>query len=339
MKDKTDRIECLAPPGNVSQTAVVYRDERYTLGQESGRSYLSANGGRYILSCHPYEPCLYITNERGGMTAVHNAFDPSVVLERFAAGKTVTSITGREYDARDFCRMVEYAAGMADIQIDEAEKVFGGRAKKKAPESEEKKGITAVSEMSPRPEPGRIIGDDPFYEVIAEYPDCAVDCCLVKNGHNAAGLNAHRDALLCACRELLADENGEAIWHYDVGKADARRIPAEELLSLPEEPWTGPERHSKSGVTWFRQVTDGGRRPYWQALLIPPAGRRYTADDFRKINAALFPNGTEGLEAFEWTTDWSDYFDDGREWWGTLCLTVYDRSLDRFAVILASATD
>ena len=42
---------------------------------------------------------------------------------------------------------------------------------------------------------------------------------------------------------------------------------------------------------------------------------------------------------YEWTTDWSDYFDEGREWWGTLCLTVYDKTLGRFAVILASATD
>ncbi len=72
---------------------------------------------------------------------------------------------------------------------------------------------------------------------------------------------------------------------------------------------------------------------------MPPAGRCCTADDFWKINAALFPKGQDELEVFEWTTDWSDYFDDGREWWGTLCLTVYDKSLDRFAVIMASATD
>ncbi|MBR1842280.1 MAG: hypothetical protein IJ788_03280, partial [Oscillospiraceae bacterium] len=50
-------------------------------------------------------------------------------------------------------------------------------------------------------------------------------------------------------------------------------------------------------------------------------------------------NGTDGLEVFEWTTDWSDYFDEGHEWWGALCFTVYDKTLDRFAVIMASATD
>ena len=61
--------------------------------------------------------------------------------------------------------------------------------------------------------------------------------------------------------------------------------------------------------------------------------------DFDRLNAALFPEGTEGLEVYEWTTDWSEYFDEGREWWGTLCLTVYDKGMDRFVVILASATD
>ena len=61
--------------------------------------------------------------------------------------------------------------------------------------------------------------------------------------------------------------------------------------------------------------------------------------DFDRVNAALFPNGTNELEVYEWTTDWSDYFDEGHEWWGALCFTVYDKTLDRFAVIMASATD
>ena len=75
------------------------------------------------------------------------------------------------------------------------------------------------------------------------------------------------------------------------------------------------------------------------AFLHPPHGVRYTDADFDRVNAALFPKGTDALEVYRWTTDWSEYFDDGREWWGTLCLTVYDKKPDRFVVILASATD
>ncbi len=331
-----------APPPDGSKAVVVYRDERYTLGLEGGQPYLSANGARYVLSCHPYEPCLYVADERGGMTAVHNAFDPLDVLECFADGKTVASITGREYDAKDFCRMVEYAAGLYDVQIDEAEKVFHGRAKEKTqkPEKEpKKKEKTVAAEKSPRPEFCRIIEDDPFCELIAGYPDAAVDYCLVANEHIGTGLNAHRDALLRACRKLFVDENDEAIWHFDVGKADGKLIPAKDLFALPEELRTGTDRHPTGDASRYGQVTDGGSRPYWQAFLMPPGGRRYTADDFREVNAALFPKGQDELEVFTWTTDWSDYFDEGREWWGTLCLTVYDKTLDRFVVIMASATD
>ena len=78
---------------------------------------------------------------------------------------------------------------------------------------------------------------------------------------------------------------------------------------------------------------------YRGAFLYPPHGVRYTDADFDRLNAALFPRGTDGLEVYRWTTDWSNYFDDGHEWWGTLCLTVYDKRMGRYAVILASATD
>lgn len=89
----------------------------------------------------------------------------------------------------------------------------------------------------------------------------------------------------------------------------------------------------------FSSSYQEGKLNYRKAFLYPPHENSYSGADFVKVNAALFPNGTGQLEVYEWTTDWSDYFDDGHEWWGTLCLTIYDKSLDRFDVILASATD
>ena len=296
---------------------IVYQDERYVLGQGDGLPFIRINGDAYKLTCHPYEPCLYITDMNGELTAVHNAFDPSGVLQAFSVGMTVTSITGTEYDAKDFCRMVEYAAGMINVQIDEAERVFCGREKKQKPAPQEKKEKIAAAAEAPRPELGRIIEKDPAYDLISEYPDCVIDWCLVKN-EEVKGRNAHRFALLWASRKLFVDDNGEVIWHFDVGKADAKQINAAEL---------------------FAPVEKGEKLNYRKAFLCPPYTVSYTDADFDKINAALFPNGTDGLEAFEWTTDWSEYFDEGHEWWGMLCLTVYDKSLDRFAVIMASATD
>ncbi|MBO4476589.1 MAG: hypothetical protein J5737_07715 [Bacteroidales bacterium] len=294
----------------------VYSDGRYTLGKEDGLPYIIINGSRYRLTCHPYEPCLYITDELEVLTAVHNAFDPDSVLREFAGGRTVTSITGREYDAADFCRMVEYASGMVDIQIDYAEKVFGDRPKKKNPQPEKKKKDSFDGKEC-RPESGRVIENDPAYDVIARYPDSVVDYCIVQSDPGCHGRNEHWTALVWASVKLFIDVDDEVIWHYDAAKADARQISVREL---------------------FAPVSEEGMN-YRKAFLRPPYPNGYTDADFDCVNAALFPNGTEGLEVFEWTTGWSEYFDEGHEWWGTLCLTVLDKTLDRIVVIMASATD
>ena len=40
---------------------------------------------------------------------IHNAFDPDHVIDAFAKGENVGSITGKSYNAKEFCRMIEYA--------------------------------------------------------------------------------------------------------------------------------------------------------------------------------------------------------------------------------------
>lgn len=296
----------------------VYRDGRYVLGREDGVPYMTAAGEKFTLSCHPYEPCLYITDKNGNMTAVHNAFDPSSVLWAFSKGMTVTSITGREYDALDFCKMVEYAEGMFNIGIDEAEKVFGDSPKKKNPEPKKNEEKPPVGEKPPRPEADLIISDEKVASVLKEYPDIVVDYCIVKNEEFGRGRNAHWFALLWASRALFIDDDDEVIWRSDVAKADGVPIGTGEL---------------------FAPVAESGKLNYRTAFLRPPHENGYTNADFARVNTALFPKGTDGLEVYSWTTDWTEYFDEGREWWGTLCLTVYDKNLDRYVVIMASATD
>ena len=304
------------PPWDIHKAVVVYRDGRYTLGQQNDCPYLIANGKRLTLTCHPYEPCLYITDENGCKTAVHNAFDPFDVLDAFSRGETIGSITGREYDALDFCRMVEYAAGMSDISISDAEIVLGSDKKRKETVKNNKEKGKSKSEPF-HPETTRVIHDDPAYGVISEYPDIAVEYCLVKNERIASGRNAHWYALMWASRALFFDGE-EQIWSYDCGGAKGKQITVEAFFAAANE---------KRGSN------------YRGAFLYPPNGGWLSNTDFDRVNAALFPNGTDGLEVFEWTTDWSDYFDEGHEWWGALCFTVYDQTLDRFAVIMASATD
>lgn len=153
--------------------------------------------------------------------------------------------------------------------------------------------------------------DDPFYTLLSEYPDLVVDYGIV-TGERYCGYASHRKALKTAFCRL----DGE--WNGDADQAVGKSVATEELFSSNYQ---------------------DGKLNYRKAFLYPPHQNGYTGKDFVRVNAALFPNGTDQLEVYEWTTDWSDYFDEGHEWWGALCLTVYDKSLDRFVVIMASATD
>ena len=45
------------------------------------------------------------------------------------------------------------------------------------------------------------------------------------------------------------------------------------------------------------------------------------------------------IEVYKWSTDSSNYFDIGKEWWGSFFWTVYNPYWDRYIGILASTTD
>ncbi len=66
------------------------------------------DGNKYELSCHPYEPCTYIKGE-SCFVAIHNAFDPEVVLKCFSRKEPVDTITGNIYDPESFCQLLAFA--------------------------------------------------------------------------------------------------------------------------------------------------------------------------------------------------------------------------------------
>ncbi|MBQ3379031.1 MAG: hypothetical protein IJG50_04095 [Clostridia bacterium] len=171
---------------------------------------------------------------------------------------------------------------------------------------------------------GKTYTDDAFYRLIEEYPDVVCDYCLINAADRYAqtdgvfpyrGVDSHRLALGCAVRRLF-DDGRE--WSYDLRRARCRKLKSKALFA------------SANADEWLN---------YRKAFLCPTYGNPYTDDDFERINAVLFPAGADGLEVYRWTTDWSEYFEEGNEHGGALCLTVYDRSLDRFVVIMASPAD
>lgn len=80
----------------------------------------------------------------------------------------------------------------------------------------------------------------------------------------------------------------------------------------------------------------------------PPYGTQLQVADFREWLQMLRLHPDEGLQVFDWVGDahedpqrsaWSDYFDDGKEWWGIWCLTLYNPRRRTLSALAASATD
>ncbi|MCR4949808.1 MAG: hypothetical protein K6A40_00630 [Solobacterium sp.] len=196
--------------------------------------------------------------------------------------------------------------------------------------------------------------NDPFYEMIKNYPDCLIDYCLIGDAALYQGYRSHKDAVLFAMlkvieryierqlrseleyRRKIGDEPFP--WNLDIGKASAAQITSSELLHLPEI--LGKDRNGNTVYDCkLPDPLEGDQIPYWYAFWETLHTSGYGPDEFRRVNAVLFPGGGENLEVWQWTTDWSNYFEAGHEWWGTACWSVYDPDLKRYAVIMASATD
>ena len=48
---------------------------------------------------------------------------------------------------------------------------------------------------------------------------------------------------------------------------------------------------------------------------------------------------SDDLDIWRWETDWTNYFEAGREWWGEYLWTVHRPGSGRVAVIAGSSTD
>lgn len=189
-----------------------------------------------------------------------------------------------------------------------------------------------------------LIGDL-FYEVQNEYDRLMVDYCLVENDAAYHGYSSHKEVLLFAMNKLRDEYPWITITEE---MACAEEVSAEELFAFPDKPW---KENAHGTVVKHINFSDGGKIPYWYAFLEPPHGtgsvikngktirEEYSREDFELVNRALFPKGIEELEIYDWTTDWSDYFEAGKEWWGTMCYSIYDKKMNRFVVLMASATD
>jgi hypothetical protein len=93
-----------------------------------------------------------------------------------------------------------------------------------------------------------------------------------------------------------------------------------------------------------RQVVYGADMVgYAYAFFDPPynlrCGDTEAAQLFCELTDVLFAGFPDSLIVYEWSTGCSNYFDAGREWWGTFFWTVEVPASDRLIGIAASTTD
>ena len=165
---------------------------------------------------------------------------------------------------------------------------------------------------------GAVYSDDEFFRIIAQYPNIPCDYCLINSENQSAKANgvfpyreaaSHRLALECAAVGLLKKGKGIA---FDIKGAKCRKL---------------------SNKAIFAPINSDEWLNYRKAFLNPAHGNSCNEKDFERINAALFPADEYGLEAYRWMAEAQDNINkDGN----ALCLTVYDKNLERFVVITSS---
>ena len=192
---------------------------------------------------------------------------------------------------------------------------------------------------------------DPEYHFVGE-----VDYHLLKDDKPYEGLKSHKEALTVVfdhlvknsikdindVRERRGDDIADQLspLAYDIYKAQPAVLNADAFFYCPNIVKIDYYGNVYYDAEWQPNDENCGTPvPYWYALMEPVHGRRNKPEDFRKVNEALFPKGTDMLDIYEWTTDWSDLFDAGHEWYGACCWSIYDKSMNRYVVMLVSATD
>ena len=207
------------------------------------------------------------------------------------------------------------------------------------------------------------IDNDAFYEYIKQYdPDSEyhlvgeVDYHLLCDDKPYEGIESHREALRCVfdwlVQQSIEDKENAMIMFgdhvadklrplaYDIDKAQPSPLAPPVFFYCPNIVKTDYYGNVSYDAEWVPNDENFGTTvPYWYALMEPVHGRRNKPEDFKKVNEVLFPNGTDALDINEWTTDWSEFFDAGHEWYGACCWSAYDKSLNRYVVMLVSATD
>ena len=305
---------------NVDNTDILFKTDKITLLNNNGLFFIE-NSNTYNITSQPNEPCLYVELDNKIIRIIHNSFTVAEIIDAAKAKNKIMAVSGVEYDIKGICELLSCAinSNIYDTDIAYLEK-------KMAKEKQTMK-ITNTIEKQIKNESSfsctcniKELTDDVFYKEYKKYDECVLDYCIIKIYSKYNQEKSHKEAVIFAMekwKKLLKYEYDLEIY-YNTDKMKANKIEVKDFFEIASKDYN---------------------KNYLSLFLNPPHGTHYTIDDFTCLNNILFPNGYDNLEIYNWSTDWSNYFDEGLEWWGAKCVSIYDKRLDRFVVIGASATD
>lgn len=178
----------------------------------------------------------------------------------------------------------------------------------------------------------REIREHEAYELLKnKYERVYLDYVIMSTDMNYEGLETHKKAVIEAF-DILNARNEYLHIEYEPGMMRAVPIGMDEFLETPQDDYYDNRSKKNRTIPVYDPI------PYWFAYLEPPYGVPYLRTDFASFNNVLFPN-RESCEVYRWNDEFSNYFDDGKEWWGTGLWTIYDNKSGLMVVIGASLTD
>lgn len=135
----------------------------------------------------------------------------------------------------------------------------------------------------------------------------------------------------------------ESVWRVQIDSSKVsslvgKRISASQFL--------GERYHQDRGglvVPGSGPLGDRADMGFAYAFSDPPYPIRLSARElgelFEEIKVTMLGGITDGSVIYQWPTDWSTYFDAGREWWGSFLWSLARPATNSIAVIAASTTD
>jgi hypothetical protein len=183
--------------------------------------------------------------------------------------------------------------------------------------------------------------DSELAALLADYKHCGgiIDYVLLESDTEAPPDHLHR---LAALAGMAAIDRHPDYRFLRIGRDEAKLTGQRVAFSTF---WGTDDVELKplGGRAWSIPTADGLVDGYKTSFFHPPHGLGGSNEEravlFANINRRILGTAPESAEIFSWSTDWSNYFDAGHEWWGAFFWTVRASGSPRFVAIGASSTD